>query len=200
MSTWASLRRYALRLSSACRSKTPTGRWSPLSPTPPACGLALRGDRLSRRKFLANTSALWAAPLLGPPRAAAAEPPAETKKIRFLHTPSICVAPQYLAEELLRVEGFSEIVANQEVTAHEILRQCWRTSPAVRSSGSSATAFPLPFYAASFTPTLDSSATLGFSTLEEALPLVNNWGRHSIWGRRAVFSVRSSFSRRSVTD
>jgi len=38
-----------------------------------------------------------------------AEPPPETKRIRFVHAPSICIAPQYLAEELLRLEGFTEV-------------------------------------------------------------------------------------------
>jgi NitT/TauT family transport system substrate-binding protein len=39
----------------------------------------------------------------------AAEPPPETRKIRLVHVPAICLAPQYLAEELLRLEGFSEV-------------------------------------------------------------------------------------------
>jgi NitT/TauT family transport system substrate-binding protein len=43
------------------------------------------------------------------PKLAAAEPPPETRKIRLLHVPAICLAPQYLAEELLRLEGFSEV-------------------------------------------------------------------------------------------
>lgn len=63
----------------------------------------------SRRRFLADTSAVGAASLLGLPRTAAAEPPPETKKIRLVHVPAICLAPQYLAEELLRLEGFSEV-------------------------------------------------------------------------------------------
>lgn len=63
----------------------------------------------SRREFLAGTSMLGAATLLGLPRTAAAEPPPETTKIRLLHTPAICLAPQYLAEELLFLEGFSEV-------------------------------------------------------------------------------------------
>jgi NitT/TauT family transport system substrate-binding protein len=42
-------------------------------------------------------------------RSATAEPPPETKKIRLVHVPAICLAPQYLAEELLRLEGFSEV-------------------------------------------------------------------------------------------
>src|SRR5213594_2587579 len=63
----------------------------------------------NRRMFLANASALSAASLLGIPRAVAAEPPPEVKKIRLVHAPAICLSPQYLAEELLRLEGFSEI-------------------------------------------------------------------------------------------
>ncbi len=31
------------------------------------------------------------------------------KKIRLVHVPAICLAPQYLAEELLHLEGFSEV-------------------------------------------------------------------------------------------
>src|SRR4051794_3716826 len=41
--------------------------------------------------------------------AAAAEPEPETHRIRFVHAPSICTAPMYLAEELLRMEGFTEV-------------------------------------------------------------------------------------------
>jgi len=62
-----------------------------------------------RRNFLARASALGGASLLGLARPAAAEPPPETKKIRLIHLPAICLAPQYLAEELLRLEGFSEV-------------------------------------------------------------------------------------------
>jgi len=63
----------------------------------------------SRREFLAGTSMLGATTLLGLPRTAAAEPPPEIQKIRLVHAPAICLAPQYLAEELLRSEGFSEV-------------------------------------------------------------------------------------------
>src|SRR5437870_4850827 len=63
----------------------------------------------SRRRFLANASALGVASLLGVPRPAVAEPPPEVRKIRLVHTPAICLSPQYRAEELLRLEGFSEI-------------------------------------------------------------------------------------------
>ena len=38
-----------------------------------------------------------------------AEPLPETTKIRLYHAPTICFAPQYVAEQLLRAEGFSHI-------------------------------------------------------------------------------------------
>jgi NitT/TauT family transport system substrate-binding protein len=47
--------------------------------------------------------------LLGLPGTAAAEPPPEVTKIRLVKNPGICLAPQYLAEELLRLEGFSQV-------------------------------------------------------------------------------------------
>jgi NitT/TauT family transport system substrate-binding protein len=66
------------------------------------------GDGLTRRRFLANTSAFGASSL-GLPRAAAAEPPPEIRRIRLVKIPAICLAPEYLAEELLRLEGFAEV-------------------------------------------------------------------------------------------
>jgi NitT/TauT family transport system substrate-binding protein len=38
-----------------------------------------------------------------------AEPPPETKTLRLVKIPSICQAPQYVADELLRAEGFTEV-------------------------------------------------------------------------------------------
>jgi NitT/TauT family transport system substrate-binding protein len=64
---------------------------------------------LTRRDFLAAASAWGGNALLGLPRRAGAEPPPEITKIRFVHSPAICLAPQYLAEELLRMDGFSEV-------------------------------------------------------------------------------------------
>ena len=43
------------------------------------------------------------------PRSVAAEPPLETTRLRLVHDPSICVTPQYLAEELLQADGFSAV-------------------------------------------------------------------------------------------
>jgi NitT/TauT family transport system substrate-binding protein len=67
------------------------------------------GNGGSRRQFLANLSAFSAAAFLGLPRTAAAEPPPEIPKIRVVKTPAICLAPEYVAEELLRLEGFTEV-------------------------------------------------------------------------------------------
>jgi len=43
------------------------------------------------------------------PGPVAAEPPPETTKIRLVQIPAICQAPQYVAEELLGSEGFTEV-------------------------------------------------------------------------------------------
>ena len=63
----------------------------------------------TRRQFLESTSALSAASLFGLSRPAAAEPPPEIRKIRLVKMPVICFAPEYLAEELLLLEGFTEV-------------------------------------------------------------------------------------------
>ncbi len=39
----------------------------------------------------------------------AAEPSPETTTIRLGKVPSLCLAPQYVAEEFLRAEGFTDI-------------------------------------------------------------------------------------------
>lgn len=41
--------------------------------------------------------------------ALAASPPPEVSRIRLLHAPTICHAPQYLAEEFLHMEGFRTV-------------------------------------------------------------------------------------------
>jgi NitT/TauT family transport system substrate-binding protein len=63
----------------------------------------------TRRRFLATLSLAGAAALARMPRAPAAEDRPETTALRLLHKPSICGAPQYVAEELLRAEGFTDI-------------------------------------------------------------------------------------------
>jgi NitT/TauT family transport system substrate-binding protein len=63
----------------------------------------------TRRRFLITLSLAGAAGLLGAPRALAAEGSLETTTVRLPKIPSICVSPQYVAEELLRAEGFTDI-------------------------------------------------------------------------------------------
>ena len=65
----------------------------------------------SRRQFLSGVTLAGTAGLLSlRPVPVAAEPPPETPRLRLVQTPSMCQAPQYVAEELLRGEGFTEVV------------------------------------------------------------------------------------------
>jgi NitT/TauT family transport system substrate-binding protein len=63
----------------------------------------------SRRDFLAGLSAAGAAALFGTRRSFADEAPPETTTIRLSKIPGICIAPQYVVEELLRAEGFTDV-------------------------------------------------------------------------------------------
>jgi NitT/TauT family transport system substrate-binding protein len=63
----------------------------------------------NRRRFLAGLSAAGAAGLLGARPTLAAEPPPEVTTIRLPHDPTICLAPEQIADALLRAEGFSDI-------------------------------------------------------------------------------------------
>ncbi len=63
----------------------------------------------SRREFLELTL-VGATGLLGlKPGLVAAEPPPETTTIRLHRVPGICIAPEYIAEELLKAEGFTDV-------------------------------------------------------------------------------------------
>ena len=65
---------------------------------------------ITRREFLKTAALAGPASVLGThPRPVSAEPPPETTTIRLTQSPIICVAPQYLAEALLRAEGFAEV-------------------------------------------------------------------------------------------
>jgi NitT/TauT family transport system substrate-binding protein len=68
-----------------------------------------RHDRWSRRRFLRGLSLVGTAGLVGAPRRGHAEPPPETTRLRMFLSPSLCVAPQYVAEELLHAEGFTDV-------------------------------------------------------------------------------------------
>jgi NitT/TauT family transport system substrate-binding protein len=65
----------------------------------------------SRRDFLASASmaAAGAAGIPGARIALAAEPPPETTRVRLATVTNICIAPTYIAAELLRAEGFTDV-------------------------------------------------------------------------------------------
>ena len=60
---------------------------------------------ISRRRLMAGLGAGFAVPSAR----AAAEPPPETTRLRLSQIEGICVAPQYVAEELLHLEGFTDV-------------------------------------------------------------------------------------------
>jgi NitT/TauT family transport system substrate-binding protein len=64
--------------------------------------------QISRRHFLASAS-LAAAGIVRTRRSLADEGPPETTSVRLSKIPGICIAPQYVVEELLRAEGFTDI-------------------------------------------------------------------------------------------
>jgi NitT/TauT family transport system substrate-binding protein len=65
---------------------------------------------IGRRQLLRSFIAAGAAPLgLSGPRPAGAEAPPETTRLRLVRLPATCVAPEYVAEELLRAEGFTDV-------------------------------------------------------------------------------------------
>ena len=63
----------------------------------------------TRRRFLSTLSAAGAASILAARRSSSQEAPPETGTIRLAKIPGICIAPQYVAEELLRGEGFTNV-------------------------------------------------------------------------------------------
>jgi NitT/TauT family transport system substrate-binding protein len=63
----------------------------------------------SRRAFLGGLTLAGTAGLLGLAPRVAAEPPPEITKLTLAQVNSLCVAPQYVAEELLQGEGFTEV-------------------------------------------------------------------------------------------
>jgi NitT/TauT family transport system substrate-binding protein len=99
----------------------------------------------SRRRFLTTLASAGAAGLTRPPRAFAAEGPLETTAVRLVKQTSanVGVAPEYLAGELLRAEGFTDI------------RYVDMPPPAARAIGRSEVDFGLD-YAPSFIAAIDA--------------------------------------------
>ena len=64
----------------------------------------------NRREFLTNLAVAASTALLGfRSDAFAAEPPPETRRIRIPQIASTCRSPEWIAEELLRAEGFTDV-------------------------------------------------------------------------------------------
>ena len=71
------------------------------------CG---RGNCWSRREFLGGLSITAAGALIvAAPPATAAEPPPEITRLRISRISSVCRSPEWLAESLLRTEGFTDV-------------------------------------------------------------------------------------------
>jgi NitT/TauT family transport system substrate-binding protein len=62
----------------------------------------------TRRRFLSGAAFAGAAAVL-PARRGRTQPVLETTSVRLAKIPGICIAPQYVAEELLRAEGFTDV-------------------------------------------------------------------------------------------
>ena len=71
----------------------------------------LSTEHWTRREFVKAFGGLagGAALLSFDPRAAVAEPPPETTRLRIHENPLICIAPQIIAQELLYAEGFTDV-------------------------------------------------------------------------------------------
>jgi NitT/TauT family transport system substrate-binding protein len=68
-----------------------------------------KAGAINRRTFLFESTLVGAGLLRIGAEPVAAEAPLETTRIRLVHDPSICVSPQYVAEDLLRADGFTEV-------------------------------------------------------------------------------------------
>jgi NitT/TauT family transport system substrate-binding protein len=67
-------------------------------------------SRVSRRVLLARLLTLGSGGLLGlRPGPVAGEQPPETPRIRLVGSRALCFAPQFVAEDLLHAEGFSDV-------------------------------------------------------------------------------------------
>jgi len=76
------------------------------------------GTTQSRRRVLAGLAgSSVAAVLFHPRRTLAQEDRLETTSVRLMRIPSVCLAPQYVCEELLHAEGFTDITYVDAVTS-----------------------------------------------------------------------------------
>src|SRR5215475_14103953 len=65
--------------------------------------------RADRRRFLRTLGYAAGSALFGVGGRAAAEPPLETTRVRLIKGPGLCNAALYMAEEVMRLDGFTEV-------------------------------------------------------------------------------------------
>jgi NitT/TauT family transport system substrate-binding protein len=71
---------------------------------------AQQAEEWTRRRFLGGLTVAGTVGFLGLwTRRVAAEPPPETTRLKLTKVPSTCRAPQWVAEELLSAEGFTDV-------------------------------------------------------------------------------------------
>ena len=80
----------------------------------------------SRRRFLATLVAAGGAGLIGGPDSNAQDGRLETTTIRLAKIQGICIAPQYVVDELLRAEGFTDISYVPTNAGAEVVRSLAR--------------------------------------------------------------------------
>jgi NitT/TauT family transport system substrate-binding protein len=66
-------------------------------------------SRQTRRRLLATLSSAAGLSLVGATSPITQQAPPETTTIRIAKIAGVCIAPQYIAEDLLRAEGFTDI-------------------------------------------------------------------------------------------
>jgi NitT/TauT family transport system substrate-binding protein len=76
----------------------------------------------SRRDFLTSLSAAGVAGAFGARTSLADEPPPEVTTLRLSYFPVICLAPSYIAEDLLRAEGFTDVRYIPDVPLDSVAR------------------------------------------------------------------------------
>src|SRR5215510_4133476 len=74
----------------------------------------------TRRTFLSTLASASVASLVSLPPARAGEERLETTTVRLLIKPTICGAPQYVAEQLLQAEGFTDIRYTKIASSAEV--------------------------------------------------------------------------------
>jgi NitT/TauT family transport system substrate-binding protein len=81
---------------------------------------APQAEGWTRRRFLSGLTVAGTAGLLGlHARWVAAEPPPETTTLKLPKQPTICGTPQFVAEELFKTEGFSDVQFVRKPTTTE---------------------------------------------------------------------------------